>query len=55
MYTLHLRMVSCLFFFLYVCEPIFFLAGLHKQMDRIPLKFFVEQLGDQKRIVFTGI
>ena len=28
--------------------------GLHQQMNRIPLKFFVEQLGDQKRIVFTG-
>lgn len=43
----------------YDVVDVYFILNLHvglcKQMTRIPLKFFVEQLGDQKRIVFTGI
>jgi hypothetical protein len=29
--------------------------GFKKQLSCFPLRFFVEQLGEQKKIVFTGI
>ena len=35
-------------------DPHLFCAGLLKQADRIPLRFFIEQLLDKKKIVFTG-
>ena len=38
----------------YLCDPHLFCAGLLKQADRIPLRFFIEQLLDKKKIVFTG-
>lgn len=30
-------------------------TGLQKQMDRIPLRYMIELIGNQNRIVFTGI
>ena len=30
-------------------------TGFKKQMSRFPLRFFVEQLGEHKQIVFTGM